>query len=491
MNASSVIPFPQRDDNRSTARERVTPQSVEAEQSTLGAMMMERDAIARAVELLQADDFYKEGHRKIFSALLSLFDKGEPADLITVVEELRRKGQLDQINGEGNGPAYLTHLIESCPSAANVESYGKAVAEKSILRQLASAADQIAGWTYGDVEDVNVLVDQSEKKIFEIGSKRLSEGFSHIKPLLMTAYDQIEKQFQKKGEATGTPTGFTDLDDITSGLQPTDLIIVAARPSMGKTALCLNIAHHVAMKERLPVAVFSLEMSKEQLVQRLICSEASINSRDLRRGFLQDSDWHRVTNAVNNLYQAPIFIDDQPGQTTFEMRAKARRLMAEHGQLGLIVVDYLQLAHSSGKAENRVNEISEIARSFKSMARELKAPLIALSQLSRAVEQREDKRPMLSDLRESGSIEAEADVVAFIYRPSYYKNKSFKKEGDKNGGFGGGAPGSNEPDPDEGIAEVIIGKQRNGPVGTIRLGFQPEFARFTNLARDNYSNSFD
>ena len=919
MNASSVIPFPQRDDNRSTARERVTPQSVEAEQSTLGAMMMERDAIARAVELLQADDFYKEGHRKIFSALLSLFDKGEPADLITVVEELRRKGQLDQINGEGNGPAYLTHLIESCPSAANVESYGKAVAEKSILRQLASAADQIAGWTYGDVEDVNVLVDQSEKKIFEIGSKRLSEGFSHIKPLLMTAYDQIEKQFQKKGEATGTPTGFTDLDDITSGLQPTDLIIVAARPSMGKclahwsliddpqsgerltieecvqrrqnrvlnlsrlgelqtanvsdwidsgvkpvfrvttrlgrsvdvtghhpfltvggwvplhdlkagnhiavprslpvfgdkdenldrvrllayfiaeggltgtvpkwtnadrvlvsdfadciarqfpeveikaanksgidfkivrpnrgkglsktrgiaandctrwlqetglwgksaseksfpvaawtwnknalaeflrvlfscdgtiyklgsypriefavaseklaqdtqhallrfgivaklwkktarcwrveitdpqavlryqseigwvgekanrfcaieysnrsvpkrqsnvghaprevwelvrdsarkrglslielarlagettahgktsgwnahtnrslpahrlakyaevlqdaqllraaspdiywdeivsveplgehqvydltvpdgsnfiaqdvcvhnTALCLNIAHHVAMKERLPVAVFSLEMSKEQLVQRLICSEASINSRDLRRGFLQDSDWHRVTNAVNNLYQAPIFIDDQPGQTTFEMRAKARRLMAEHGQLGLIVVDYLQLAHSSGKAENRVNEISEIARSFKSMARELKAPLIALSQLSRAVEQREDKRPMLSDLRESGSIEAEADVVAFIYRPSYYKNKSFKKEGDKNGGFGGGAPGSNEPDPDEGIAEVIIGKQRNGPVGTIRLGFQPEYARFTNLARDNYSNSFD
>jgi replicative DNA helicase len=260
---------------------------------------------------------------------------------------------------------------------------------------------------------------------------------------------------------------------------------------MGKTALCLNIAHHVAMKERLPVAVFSLEMSKEQLVQRLICSEASINSRDLRRGFLQDSDWHRVTNAVNNLYQAPIFIDDQPGQTTFEMRAKARRLMAEHGQLGLIVVDYLQLAHSSGKAENRVNEISEIARSFKSMARELKAPLIALSQLSRAVEQREDKRPMLSDLRESGSIEAEADVVAFIYRPSYYKNKSFKKEGDKNGGFGGGAPGSNEPDPDEGIAEVINGKQRNGPVGTIRLGFQPEYARFTNLERDNYSNRFD
>lgn len=493
MNSSSVIPFPQRDNsNRSSARERVTPQSLEAEQSTLGAMMMERDAIARAVEALGADDFYREGHRKIFAAMLSLFDRGEPADLITVAEELRRKGQLDNINGEGNGPAYLTSLIESCPSAANVEAYAKVISEKSILRQLASAADQIAGLAYSDVEDVNILVDQSEKKIFEIGSKRLGEGFSHIKPLLMSAYDQIERQFQRKGEATGTPTGFTDFDDITSGLQPTDLIILAARPSMGKTALALNIAHHVAMKERLPVAVFSLEMSRDQLVQRLICAEAMINSRDLRRGYLQDSDWHRVTNAVNNLYQAPIFIDDQPGQTTFEMRAKVRRLAAEHGQLGLIVVDYLQLAHSSGRAENRVNEISEIARAFKSMAREMKAPLIALSQLSRAVEQREDKRPMLSDLRESGSIEAEADIVSFIYRPSYYKNKAYKKDGDKNGGFGGGAPGGNEPDPDEGIAEVIIGKQRNGPVGTIRLGFQPEFARFTNLARDNYGgNNYD
>jgi replicative DNA helicase len=475
MNNSSLIPFPQRsgDGNRSAARERVTPQSLEAEQSTLGAMLMERDAIARAVELLTADAFYRELHRKIFGAVMSLFDKGEPVDLITTVEELRRRNQLEEVGGA----AYLTALIEACPSAANVESYAKAVAERHVQRQLINTADQIQGWAFGEVEDVNTLVDKSEKAIFEIGSKRLTEGFSHIKPLLMTAYDQIERQFQRKGEATGTPTGFTDLDDITSGLQPTDLIIVAARPSMGKTALCLNIAHHVAMKERLPVAVFSLEMSKDQLVQRLICSEAQINSRDLRRGFLQDSDWHRVTNAVNNLYQAPIFIDDQPSQTTFEMRAKARRLCAEHGQLGLMVIDYLQLAHSSGKAENRVNEISEIARAFKSMARELKCPIIALSQLSRAVEQREDKRPMLSDLRESGSIEAEADIVAFIYRPSYYKNKMFKKDD---------GPGANEPDPDEGIAEIIIGKQRNGPVGTVRLGFQPEFARFTNLVQDNY-----
>jgi replicative DNA helicase len=488
MNSSSILPFPQRDGNSSASRERITPQSLEAEQSTLGALLMERDAIARAVELLQADDFYREGHRKIYAAVLALFDKGEPVDFVTVVEELRRKNLLE----ETGGAAYLQALIEACPSAANVEAYAKVVAEKSILRKLASAADQISGWTYGEVDDVNLLIDRSEKRIFEIGSRRLNEGFSHIKPLLMNAYDQIERQFQRKGEATGIPTGFRDLDEITSGLQPTDLVIVAARPSMGKTALCLNIAHHVAMKERMPVAVFSLEMSKDQLVQRLICSEAQINSRDLRRGFLQDGDWHRVTNAVNNLYQAPIFIDDSPSASTFEMRAKARRLTAEHGQLGLIVIDYLQLASSSGKAENRVNEISEITRAFKSMAREMKVPIIALSQLSRSVEQREDKRPMLSDLRESGSIEADADVVAFIYRPSYYKNKVFKKDGKEGGpperhsqSHGEGAP---EVDPDEGIAEIIIGKQRNGPVGTVRLGFQPEFARFTNLAADPYIN---
>jgi replicative DNA helicase len=352
-----------------------------------------------------------------------------------------------------------------------------------VLRQLLKATEQISADVYNqESDDINELVNSSEKRIFEIGSRQLRDGFAHIKPLLMQAYDQIEKQFQRKGEATGVSTGFADLDDITSGLQTTDLIIVAARPSMGKTALCLNIAHHIALKERLPVAVFSLEMSKEQLVQRLICSEAAINSRDMRRGFLQDSDWHRVTDAVNKLYQAPIFIDDTPGASTFEMRAKARRLTAEHGQLGLIVVDYLQLAHHAGKNENRVQEISEIARSFKSMARELKCPLIALSQLSRAVEQREDKRPILSDLRESGSIEAEADVVAFIYRPSYYKNKIFNKEK----GQGHAVTANGEPDPDEGIAEIIIGKQRNGPTGTIRLGFQPEHARFTNLAPQSY-----
>ena len=476
MNNSSVIPFPQRDsNNRPLSRERITPQSLEAEQSTLGAMMMERDAIARAIELLTAEDFYRELHRKIFTVIVTLFDKGEPVDMITVGESLRNRGQLEEVGGA----AYLQALIEACPSAANVESYAKAVSEKSVLRQLLSATEQISGWAYGEVEDVNEVVDQSEKKIFEIGSKRLRDGFSHIKPLLMAAYDQIERQFQRKGQATGISTGFADLDDITSGLQATDLIIVAARPSMGKTALCLNIAHYVALRgDRLPVAIFSLEMSKDQLVQRLISSEAQINSRDLRRGTLQESDWHRVTNAVNNLYRAPIFIDDTPSASTFEMRAKARRLMAEHGQLGLIVVDYLQLCRSSGKPENRVQEISDIARSLKSMARELKVPMVALSQLSRAVEQREDKRPILSDLRESGSIEAEADVVAFIYRPSYYKHKLHKKDGD--------APMPSEPDPDDGIAEVIIGKQRNGPTGTVRLGFQPEFARFTNLAQSSF-----
>lgn len=480
MNPTSVIPFPQREaNNRPVSRERLTPQSLESEQSTLGAMLMERDAVARAVELLTADDFYRELHKQIYKAILKLFDKGEPIDIVTVAEELRKNGQLDDVGGS----EYLSALIEACPSSANIDAYATIVSEKSVLRQLVKASDEIAGWAYTDGPDpVHDLVDRSEKRIFEIGSRRLRAGFSHIKPLLMTAYDQIERQFQHRGEATGISTGFVDLDDITSGLQPTDFIVLAARPSMGKTALVLNIAHHIALKERQPVAVFSLEMSKEQLVQRLICSEASIKSQDLRRGKVQDSDWHRITNAVNNLYQAPIFIDDQPGQGTFEMRAKARRLTAEHGQLGLIVVDYLQLAHSSGKSENRVQEISEIARAFKSMARELKCPLIALSQLSRAVEQREDKRPMLSDLRESGSIEAEADVVAFIYRPSYYKRKMLHKDG---------APDPNaEPDPDEGMAEVIIGKQRNGPTGTIRLGFQPDYARFTNLARSDYGGDY-
>jgi len=479
MNSSSVIPFPQRDaNNRPVARERITPQALEAEQSTLGAMLMERDAIARAVEVLREEDFYRELHRKIFNVILALFGKGEPVDLITVVEELRRRNQLDEVGG----PAYLTALVEACPSAANVEAYAKVVSEKSVLRQLLTATEQISGMVYSeeDSENITELIDRAEKKLFEIGSRQLRDGFSHIKTLLMSAYDQIEQQFQNKGEATGTSTGFVDLDDITSGLQATDLIILAARPSMGKTALAINIAHHIALRERLPVAVFSLEMSKEQLVQRLICSEAQINSRNLRRGMLADSDWMRVTQAVNNLYQAPIFIDDTPGATTFEMRAKARRLTAEHGQLGLIVVDYLQLAHSPQHAENRTQEISEIARQLKSMARELKVPLIALSQLSRAVEQREDKRPILSDLRESGSIEAEADIVAFIYRPSYYKNKPHHSADQS------GPPAPEEPDPDDGIAEVILGKQRNGPVGTIRLGFQPDFARFTNLARESY-----
>jgi len=897
----SVIPFPQRDanTNRPVSRERLTPQSLEAEQSTIGACLMERDAIARAVELLTADDFYREQHKIIYRVVLKLFDKGEPVDIVTLAEDLRRAGQLEACGGA----EYLSSLIEACPSSANVESYARAVQEKSVLRQLLTASEQIAGWAYQpDTDEIHTLVDKAEKRIFEIGQKQLRDGFVHIKPLLMSAYDQIERQFQHKGEATGIATGFYDLDDMTSGLQPTDLIILAARPSMGKclsansklidpqdgnvvtieqavrnrqsevgnmstvgriqlstvsdwidsgvkptwkvttrlgrtvevtghhpfctvdgwvplhdinvgekiavprslpffgndetlssehvrllayllaegnltnrtprftntgavmvadfaacvegafpdyevhqasekitytiarkdgrhiqnevavwleelglwgklakekffpscvwtlsrprlaeflrvlfscdgtiyklgnfprieftvaseklasdvqhallrfgviakkwaktakhgeksfaswrveitdpgsvlvfnteigwigeksarfvddvftlralpkrasnaghppkeawkhvesackragislvelarlagettatgkyggwnphknrsipahrlrayaealqdarlfriaspdiywdeivaieyvgeqqvydltvpngsnfvaqdifvhnTALALNIAHHIALKERQPVAIFSLEMSKEQLVQRLICSQAEIKSQDLRRGRVQDSDWHRITNAVNELYQAPIFIDDVPGAGTFEMRAKARRLTAEHGQLGLIVIDYLQLAHSSGKSENRVQEISEIARAFKSMARELKCPIIALSQLSRAVEQREDKRPMLSDLRESGAIEADADIVTFIYRPSYYRRKAQMKDGQLD-------PNA-EPDPDEGIAEIIIGKQRNGPVGMVKLGFQPEFARFTNLVK--------
>ncbi len=462
QDSGTVIPFLQ----RSSARQRLTPQSLEAEQSTLGACLMERDAIARAVEMLTVDDFYRELHRKIFRVVLSLFDRGEPADFVTVAEDLRRAGHLDECGGAD----YLSSLIEACPSSANVEAYAKVVQEKSVRRQLLNASEQIAGWAYAPDEDESAnLVDRAEKRIFEIGQRQLGEGFITAHSLVMATYDQVERGFEHRGAPTGTPTGFYDLDAMTSGLQPTDLIILAARPAMGKTSLALNIAHHVALKEKQPVAIFSLEMSKEQLVQRFICSQAEIKSQDLRGGRVPDSELHRITNASGELSQSPIFIDDTPGAGTFEMRAKARRLTAEHGQLGLIVIDYLQLAHSSGKPENRVQEISEIARAFKSMARELKCPIIALSQLSRAVEQREDKRPMLSDLRESGSLEADADIVMFIYRASYYRHKA---------GYD-----SDVADPDEGLAEVIIAKHRNGATGQVKLAFQSEYTKFSNLAR--------
>jgi len=331
----------------------------------------------------------------------------------------------------------------------------------------------VQGWVYEGGESVEALIDRAEQAIFKVGQRRLTGDFAELKTLLHDAFEQIEMQFKNKGRATGIPTGFDDLDRMTSGLQPSDLIIVAARPSMGKTALCTSIGHHVAVHEKMPVAIFSLEMSKSQLVQRLICSEARVNSQKFRSGYLDENDWNKIAGAVERLYDAPIFIDDTPAISTFEMRAKARRLKAECGALGLIIVDYLQLMRTSGRPENRVQEVSEIARSLKSLARELNVPLIALSQLSRAVEQREDKRPQLSDLRESGSIEAEADLVMFIHREAYYRHGRHKDDKGEEA----------KAEADDRLAEIIIGKQRNGPTGTIKLVFLSEYAKFENLAQ--------
>ncbi|MCS6858788.1 MAG: replicative DNA helicase [Abditibacteriales bacterium] len=463
-----VIPFP-RSGGDSGDSVKVIPQSLEAEQSTLGAMLLDRDAIALAAERLKPEDFYREGHRQIFAAILHLFDRGDPADIVTVTNELRRRGQLDTTGGA----PYLMTLMENCPAAANVEQYAAIVEEKAILRGLLAAADQVQGWVYEGGENIEALIDRAEQAIFKVGQRRLTGDFAELKALLHDAFEQIEMQFKHKGRATGIPTGFDDLDRLTSGLQPSDLIIVAARPSMGKTSLCLGIGHHVAVHEKMPVAIFSLEMSKSQLVQRLICAEARVNSQKFRSGYLDDNDWHKIAGAVERLYDAPIFIDDTPAISTFEMRAKARRLKAELGTLGLIIVDYLQLVRTSGRSENRVQEVSEIARSLKSLARELNVPLIALSQLSRAVEQREDKRPQLSDLRESGSIEAEADLVLFIHREAYYRQGRHKED----------KAGDTKTDADDRLAEIIVGKQRNGPTGTIKLVFLSEYAKFESLAQ--------
>ena len=465
MNSSS-IPFPQ----RSGKPERPVPQSLEAEQSTLGAMLTERNAVARAVEILTIEDFYRELHKKIFKSMLKLFDKGEPTDIAVVTEDLRRSGMLEEVGG----PDYLSALIEACPNSANIETYARIVKDKSIRRKVIHTSNYIDYLAHDLSISTKEVLRLSKLKLLE-----LERSNSQSLDSAASLSDKLRIGFQYTASNKGIATGFAALDDLLGGLQRTNFIVLAARPSIGKTALCLNIAYHIALKERLPVAIFSLEMSKEQLVQRLVCSEASVKSQDLRRGRVQDGDWHRLSNAHNNLQQSPIFIDDQPGQSASEMRAKAQRLTKEHGQLGLIVIDYLQLAHSSGKPENRVQEISEIARALKSMARELDCPVIALSQLSRALEQRENKRPILTDLKESGSIEDIADIVAFIYRDSYYRRKALHKAGQPA-----------QPAKSNDVAEIIIGKHRNGPVGTIKLGFQPEFAKFTNLAPDEFGGGY-
>ena len=438
--------------------ERVPPQNIEAEQAVIGGMLIEKEAISKVAEFLKADDFYREAHRLIFEAMLELFNKNEAVDLVTVTEVLRKNDKLEAVGGI----AYITSLANSVPTAANINYHGKIVEEKALLRGLINSATHIASMGYEDTEAVTDIIDKAEKMILEVSERKMSGDFVPIKSIIFDAFGKIEQLYASKGGITGLATGFKDLDKITSGLQPSDLILVAARPSMGKTAFTLNIASHVAIREKKAVAFFSLEMSKEQLVQRMLCSEATIDSQRLRIGELEERDWKKLISAADRLSSAPIYIDDTPGITVMEMRSKARRLKIEH-DLQLIIIDYLQLMQGSSNkgGDNRQQEISEISRSLKALARELNVPVIALSQLSRSVESRQIKKPMLSDLRESGSLEQDADIVSFLYREDYYNPETENKN----------------------ITDIIIAKHRNGPVDTVQLFFHKQFTKFCDFSR--------
>lgn len=445
--------------------ERVPPQNIEAEQAVLGAMLIDKEAIARATEVLSADDFYREAHRVIFSAMLELYNKNEAVDMVTVTEILKRDNKLEDIGGI----AYITSLANVVLTAANVKYHAEIVAEKSVLRQLVRVSTEIAAMGYEANEDVGTLLDTAESRILEISNRKKKNDFTAINDILMDSVQSIESLLQNKGGLTGLPAGFADLDKLTSGLHPSDFIILAARPSMGKTALALNIVQNVALRahkviggEPRSVAFFSLEMSKEQLVNRMLCAEAGIDSQRLRVGEMHDEDWTHLWDACDTMSRAKIYIDDTAGITAMDMRSRARRLKAEHG-LDLIVVDYLQLMQGSGKRNNsgdRQQEVSEISRSLKALARELDVPVLALSQLSRSVESRQVKRPMLSDLRESGSLEQDADIVAFLYREDYYNPETENKH-----------------------TELIIAKHRNGPVDTVNLFFQKQFTKFVGFTK--------
>jgi len=434
------------------AEEKIPPQDLVAEQSVMGSMLLDKNAVVRAVEILRPESFYRDAHRFIYETMVELFDRGEPVDLVTVTDALRKAGKLDA----AGGAVYLADLLNSVPTAANMEYYARIVEEKAVLRRLIEAGTKIVSDAFQATEDVDQILDQAEKTIFGIALKRIREGFHRIDSVIKGVLDKIDALYDKKGGITGIPTGFPDLDQLTAGFQNSDLIIIAARPAVGKTAFALNIAQGVAVKYKIPVAIFSLEMSKEQLAQRMLCSEAEVDAQKLKTASLSDTGWKKLTRALGRLSEAPIFIDDAASVTSTEIRAKARRLKIEHG-LGLVIVDYMQLMRGRNRVENRVQEISEIARSLKTLARELEVPVVAISQLSRAVEQRTDRIPRLSDLRESGEIEQTADLVMFIHREDYYNPQSDRGN----------------------IAEVIIAKQRNGPVGTVELVFRKEIAKFS------------
>lgn len=417
---------------------------------------MENEAFNKVLEYITQEDFYREAHRKIFLGMMELFNKNEPVDLITLTEVLKKRNHLEDVGGA----AYLASLVDNISTASNISYYAKIVREKSVIRKLITTATEIVTSGYEDSRDVKDLLDEAEKSIFEITGRQIKPSFLDLKSVLKESMKTIERLYERKEFVTGVPTGFGELDRLTAGLQPSDLIVVAGRPSMGKTAFCLNIAQYAAIEANIPVAIFSLEMSKEQIALRMICSEGRVDAHRLRRGFLDKEDWKKLITAIDVLSQAPIFIDDTPALTALEMRAKARRLKAEHN-LGLLIVDYLQLMRGRGSSDNREQEISDISRSLKALAKELNLPIVALSQLNRRVEDRPNKRPQLADLRESGAIEQDADVIAFIYREELY----------------------NRSDEDvKGIAEILVGKQRNGPTGDIKLTFVDKYTRFENFS---------
>ncbi len=447
-----------------TSKLKLPPHDLDAEQSVIGSLLINPDAVISVVEILGAGDFYKEAHGHIYDAILTLYERREPIDLVTLTSELNKRDQLDAIGGK----TYLSEIIAIVPTSANVEFYAKIVANKSVLRKLITTATNIAELGYKEEEEVDTLLDKAESSIFKIAQAKRSDTFSSIREILTDSFERIDELHRNRGAVAGVATGFIEMDKLLGGMQRSDMIVLAARPSMGKTSLGLNIAQNIALKTNIPVGIFSLEMSKEQLVDRLLCSEANVSMTRLRTGYLSDDDFARIGESMGILAEAPLYIDDTPGIGIMEMRAKARRLQAEVG-IGFIVIDYLQLMQGrslSGGSDNRVQEVSEISRGIKGLARELRVPIIAISQLSRAVEQRTSKIPMLSDLRESGSIEQDADVVMFIYREDYYN------------------PDCNEEE--KNIAKVIISKHRNGPTGQFNLYFKKEQTRFENLASDQH-----
>jgi replicative DNA helicase len=438
---------------------RTLPHNLEAERSVLGAILLHNDAFNLAAEVLDSADFFRDAHRRIFEKMIKLSERNDAIDLVTLKEELSRSGELDEVGG----PAYITALVDGVPRSTNVEHYARIIKEKATLRNLIFSANKIVTSAYDGEEDADLILDQAEHAIFAIADKKIGDGFVSLRDLAQGSLDTIEKLHAKKELVTGVPTGFTDLDEMTSGFQPSDLIIVAARPSMGKTSLVLNIAQHVGTKTDMTVGVFSLEMSKEQLFLRMLTGEARIDAHRLRGGFLGERDWGKLAQAIGTLSESKIYIDDTPSIGVLEMRSKCRRLASQHG-LHMIIIDYVQLMQGRGRFENRTLELASISRSLKGLAKELSIPVVLLSQLSRATESRADHRPQLSDLRESGALEQDADVVIFIYREDQYADKS--------------AP----PTDAEGTAELIIGKQRNGPTGVVKLAFIREFTRFENLA---------